>query len=71
MAFGADEDECLLRYNILGCIKVIMGLYPLIIKVLVGYHPNVYIDDFSRHQSCRIPARPAMEMAFQVPTNRH
>jgi hypothetical protein len=28
MAFGADEDECLLRYNILGCIKVIMGLYP-------------------------------------------
>ena len=28
MAVGADEDECLLRYNILGCIKTIMVLYP-------------------------------------------
>lgn len=28
MAFGAGEEECELRYNILGCIKVIMGLKP-------------------------------------------
>ena len=27
-AHGAGEDECLLRYNILGCIKIIMGLRP-------------------------------------------
>ena len=28
MAFGADEDECLLRYNILGYVNAIIGLYP-------------------------------------------
>jgi hypothetical protein len=27
-AHGVGEDECLLRYNILGCIKIIMGLRP-------------------------------------------
>ena len=28
LAFGNGEEECLLRYNILGCMKVIMGLHP-------------------------------------------
>ena len=27
----------------------------------MGYHLNVCMDDFSRHQSCRIPARSAMD----------
>ena len=31
----------------------------------MSYHLNVYMDDFSRYQSCRIPAVSAMEMVFK------
>ena len=31
----------------------------------MSYHPNVYMEGFSRYQSCRILAVSAMEMVFK------